>query len=105
MRGLGQFILEKRRLRDNVHKYLEGGCKGDGARLFSMVPSNRTRGNGQKLEHKGFPVNTRKHFFTEGDLGLAQFTQGVCGASTLGLILRLTGHSPGQLGLGGPASV
>lgn len=30
--------------------------------------------------------------------------QGGCGASILGLLQGLTGHGPGQLGLGGPAS-
>lgn len=41
--------LEKRKLsRDltSISKYLKGGCKEGGARLFSVVPSARTRGNG-----------------------------------------------------------
>lgn len=35
-----------------------------GARLFSLVPSDRTRDSGYKLKHLKFHLNTRKHNFT-----------------------------------------
>ena len=50
----------------SAYKYLNGGCQVDGARFLSAVSSNRTRGNGYKLEHRKFHLYLRKIFFTLG---------------------------------------
>ncbi|XP_071659039.1 uncharacterized protein [Patagioenas fasciata] len=62
---MGLLSLEKRRLPGdliNVHQYLKGRCQEDGARLFPEAPSDRTRGNEHKLQHRRFPQSIRTQF-------------------------------------------
>ena len=66
LRELVLFSLEKRgfqgELINNAYKYLMGRSQVDRARLFSVVPSDRTRGNEHKLGHRKFPTNMKKIF-------------------------------------------
>lgn len=65
--GLGLFSLGQRRLRGSYQcmENPEGRVQGGGARLCSVVPSDRATGNGHKLKLWRFPWDTRKHFLAE----------------------------------------
>ena len=65
LRELGLLSLEKRSPQEDiisVHEYQKVGCNENKARLLSVASSARTRGSGHKMEHRRFPLNTRKHF-------------------------------------------
>lgn len=49
-----------------MHKYLMRGNEVVGAKLFSLVASNKTEGNGVKLKCTKFHQNIRKCSFTVG---------------------------------------
>ena len=74
LRELGLFDLEKRRLWEDIivdFQYLKGAYRKAGERPFVRACSNRTRGNGFKLEESGFRLDIRVKFFTGGVQGLA----------------------------------
>lgn len=51
----------------NVHRYVVGGNKGDGARLSSVLCSDSTRGNKHKLIGKCFQLNRGKNIHCYGN--------------------------------------
>lgn len=55
------FSLEKTRELINMHKYLKGTSEDNGARLFPVVPSDRTRGKGHKFKQSS--TKTYKNIF------------------------------------------
>jgi len=80
-----------------------GGCKEDGARFFSLVPSERTRGSGhQQLQEIPFKQK-KKLFYCDSGQTLEQVTQRGCEASTFGVTQTPTRHSPEKPALVDPA--
>jgi len=80
-----------------------GGNEEDGARLFSVAPTDRTAVVKYKLKLTKLYLNTRKHFFyCEGGQTPEHVAQRGCGVSVCIDIQNLTGHGPGQAALAGP---
>lgn len=93
---------EKARRNLSVYKYLKEGCKEDRARLFSVVPSARTRGSGHKLEDRRVPLNISNPSVLCG----WQSTGAGCPEKSWSLLLedlQKPPRGPGQPVLGGPA--
>jgi len=68
-----------------------------------VVPIDRARSNGHKLNHMKLYPNTRKTFYWESGQTLEEVAQGGCGVSIFGDIPDLTGHCPVQPAPADPA--
>jgi len=87
----------------NVYKDLKGRCKEGGARVFSVVPNERSIGNEHKLKNRRFTLNIRKHFFTVTVTQHWHKSPRDVVESILGHIQKLSRHGPGQPALADPA--
>lgn len=67
---------------NHVYENLKGGYKEEGARLFSVIPSARTRDSGHKMGRRRFCVTIRKHFCAL-QVTLVQISKRGCGISFL----------------------
>lgn len=76
LRELVLFSLKKRHLM-SAYQYLKWGWQKEGVRLFSMVPSSRTRSNRQKWIKDAF--EHEEHTLLCSDRALKETAQKVCG--------------------------
>lgn len=72
------------------------GCRKGRTRLFSEVKSDRTRGNGHKLECASFQPGARERFFPIRMVKYQNRTQKCCGVTILEDIQNLRGQGSEQ---------
>lgn len=79
-----------------MYKYMMGRNEQEGARLFSVVPTDKTGGNGHKFKTHEILSEHEKTIFLLCGQTLEQVPQRRCGISFCGGTKKLTRHNPGQ---------
>lgn len=89
----------------NVHKYLVGGKEEREARLFSVIPRDKTRDYGFEMKHRR-PLSEHEEtlFYGDRDQDLTQVAQRNCRASILKDSKNPHGHGPRQMAVLGQGS-
>lgn len=67
LREFGLFRLKNKPLMGDlisVYRYLKRECQEEGARLFLVMPDNRTRSNREKLMHSKSCLSMKKSLFS-----------------------------------------
>lgn len=84
-------------------KHIMGENQDEGDRLFSVVPIDRAKGNGCKLNHMKFHRSTGKIFYNRKIIKhWKRVPRGVEGSPFVAIQLS-AGHGPEQSSLGDPA--
>ena len=80
------------------------GFKEDGIRLFSVISTERTRGNEHKLKYKKFNLNLRKNIFTVRMVEhWSRFPRETVESAFLEQFENPAGYGPEQLAVSDPA--
>lgn len=76
----------------SMRLYPQGGYKKDGARLYAVVPHDRTRATGTSWKTRSSVEQLRNPFYWEDDWALMQVAQRHSGVFLLGDLQKPSGH-------------